>query len=154
MTSVAQLTVESVGPGVVGADDVAALGTCPAREQFVTAVSAGVGKGAELAVVAAHQQYGVGARSDRPLRSDPCKVVCVAYADPAGEDVGLLPLEYRLVDVCRAGQHARPAEGSERRGEIVGGNRCRAMLFEHTVSLVGRAALVYRSSLASRHKIP
>ena len=80
----------------------------------------------------------VGTRADRALRADSGEVAGVADAGPPGEDVGLFPLEHRRVDVGLAGQHARLTERRERRGEVVGGHRCRTVLFEHTVSIVCR----------------
>ena len=58
----------------------------------------------------------------------------VADAGPPGEDVPLLPFEDRGVDVGFARQHPRLAERCQRRGDAVGGERGRRMLFEHTVS--------------------
>ena len=86
--------------------------------------------------VAAHQQDRVRAGADRLLGADRGQVGGVADAGPAGEDVLLLPLEHRGVDVGFARQHPRLAERGHCRGDAVGGNRSRRMLFEHTVRLV------------------
>ena len=118
------------------------LVVCVAREQLVPAVAAGVGERANRVVVAADQQDRVRAGADRFLGADGGQVGGVADARPAGEDVLLLPLEDGGVDVGLARQHPGLAERGHCRGDAVGGEGSRRMLFEHTVRLVHQASPV------------
>ena len=139
---IAQPAVEPVRPRVVRADDAAPLGRCPARQQLVAAVPAGIRERANGAVLAAHQQHRVGARTDGSLRADGGEVGGVAHAGPSREDGALLPFEDLGVHVRLARQHARLAERRQGRGKVFGGNGCWSKLFEHTVRLVGGTSAV------------
>ena len=106
---------------------------------------------ARTVVLGAHQQHRVGAGANRLLGADRREVGGVADAGPPGEDVPLLPFEDRGVDVGLARQHPRLPERRQRRGNAVGGEGGRWMLFEHTVRLVGGRGEVYTNS---RNGIP
>ena len=133
---IAQRAVQPIGPRMVGAHDGSALGRRIARQQFVSAVSAGVGKRPNRAVVAAHQQDCVGSAADRLLGAHRGEVAGVGDAGPPGEDVLLFPVEHRRIHIGLPRQHPRLTERGQCRGQAVGGNRSRTVLFEHTVSLV------------------
>ena len=138
---IADPAVQPIGPRVVRAHDGAPLGGLIACEQFVPAVAAGVGECADL-VLAADEKDRVRAGADGFLGADGGQVGGVADTRPAGEDVALLPLEDGGVDVGLSGQHPRLAERGHCRGDAVGRERSRGMLFEHTVSLVHQASPV------------
>ena len=133
---VAQRAVELVGPRVVGADDRALLHRDAARDELVAAVAAHVGEGAQHAVVAADQQHAAGAGLDGGLRTGFGELLATTQAHPPGEDVGLLPVVDRGIDVGAAGQHARGAERRVGGGDLVSGQRGEgsAKLIEHTVN--------------------
>ena len=109
---VAQRAVELVVPAVVRADDRPLVDRHAARDQLVAAVAADVGERPQHAVLAAHQQHAARAGLDRGLRAGLRELLPAAQAHPPGEDVGLLPVVDRRVDVRQAGQHA----GGHRRG--------------------------------------
>ena len=102
----------------------------------MAAVAAHVGEGAEHAVVAADQQHAAGAGRDGGLRAGLRELLAPAQAHPPGEDVGLLPVVDRGIDVRPAGQHARGAERRVGGGDLVSRQRCEssAELIEHTVN--------------------
>ena len=129
----------SVRPRVVRADDGAALGCRAARQQFVAAVPAGVGEGADHAVVAAHQQHAVGARTDGPLaagarrcrrrarrRSSRRRSSRCSHSNTAGST-------YASRGSMRDCRTARARRRDRRRAP--GPDQ----LFEHTVRLLGRS---------------
>ena len=152
---VAQPAVESVRPGVVRADDAAPLGGRAARQQFVAAVSAGVGERADRR----RRRRAPAARRWRPeptARCAPTPARSLAWPTHVQPEkmLRLFPLEHRGVDVRRPRQHARTAERCQRRGEIVGGNRRRTMLFEHTVSIVAAGRRSTDRGPSSRLPIP
>ena len=105
-----------------------------AGEQFVPAVPAGVGESVDRAVFVAGEQHAAVAHRDRALRAGFGQIVGIADAHPRREDVALLPLEDRRIDVGDAGEHAGVPERRERSLELVGRDR-RSVLIEHTVSL-------------------
>ena len=71
----------------------------------MSAVTADIGECPRNPVFIAYQQDSVGTGTDRPLRPDAVEFGRVADAVPPGEDVALLPLEYRRVDIGLPRKH-------------------------------------------------
>ena len=114
-----QRAVQPVAPPVVRAVDRPVRARRSARRQFVGAVLAGVVEAAQLAVVAADQQYGVVTDLDGPSGTDRGEVVRPPRAHPgAGEEVRPLPRQDGVVEVGGRRQHRSRAAGVEHRRQV------------------------------------
>ena len=133
---VAQRAVELVVPAVVRADDRSLVDRHAARDELMATMAADVREGAQRVVLPAHQQHAAGAGLDRGLGAGLREPLPATQAHPPGEDVGLLPVVDRRVDVGAAGQHPRSPEGGVRRRHLVGGERGdgATQLIEHAVN--------------------
>jgi hypothetical protein len=101
----AQGAVEVVRPRMVRAHHDVEVARLAAGEKFVSAVPARVGEAVQAPVLGAHQEHPGGADRLGALIGDLGDILTARHAHPpAAEEVVLLPLEHRLVDVRRSGE--------------------------------------------------
>ncbi len=107
---------------MIRADDRVPLRSGAAGQQFMATVPAGVGEGAQFAVVAAHEQHAALADRLGPLISGLRYLRAMTDAIPsAGEEVLLFPGEYRRVDIGGPRQHpalAKRLQGLSEAGRV------------------------------------
>jgi hypothetical protein len=107
-----ELSIESIGPSVIGALDRLALSRGTAREKFVSPVTAGVVEGPELVVAPPDQKDAGAADLDRSLAAGLGEIVRPSDAHPRSrEEVTALPLEDLNRMVGLGGQSAGVVKG-------------------------------------------
>ena len=135
----AELTGKRVRPGVVRADDHLLPGALTARQQLMTAVAAAVRERPHLAVLGADQQHAALPGGLGALVARLGQLVAACYAHPsAAEEVSLLPVEHRRIDIRRPRQHPAFPERPQRPFELTAIKRSRGrtgpqVLTDHTV---------------------
>ena len=94
----------------------------PTGQQLVTAVPAHVGEAPQAPVLGAHEEHAGAPHRLGALVADPRHVLAARHAHPAApEELTLLPVEHRLLDIGGAGQEPAVAEGSQCRRDPFGG---------------------------------